>query len=157
MIAREYFENHGAPGKKLLLLLSKRGYSNMEGAVVAIVNYHGKILVGKKKTDSLKFLAGKWHIPGETVLSGEDDKAALIRGIREEAGIGIIIGDYIGKSKTPSSKEARWYECFAHTDHVVASSDLEDILWLRKEFVLPFLDMEVKKFWPKELVSYFYH
>jgi 8-oxo-dGTP diphosphatase len=157
MIAKVYSENHGALGKKLPLLWNKKGYFKMEGAVVAIINYNGKILIGKKIKDSPKFLAGKWHIPGETVLPGEDDKTALIRGMREETGISIIIGDYIGKSKTPSLKEARWYECFAQTDKVLAAGDLEKTLWVPKNSVINFLDMEIKRFWPKEVVYYFYH
>ncbi len=42
-------------------------------AVVAIIRYRDNILIGKKKANSIKFLAGEWHIPGETVQDNETD------------------------------------------------------------------------------------
>ena len=62
----------------------------MKRAVVALVEHEGKILLGKKRQDSEGFFAGKWHIPGETMEDDETDEEALIRGMREEAGIEII-------------------------------------------------------------------
>ena len=73
-------------------------------AVVAVVNCRDKILLGKKRKDSPKFLAGEWHIPGETVEDGESDQEALIRGMREEAGLEIEVGKYLGSHATPTSQ-----------------------------------------------------
>ena len=50
-----------------------------ERALIAIVNFDGKILVGKKKSSSPKFLAGEWHIPVETAEAEETDEEVLIR------------------------------------------------------------------------------
>jgi ADP-ribose pyrophosphatase YjhB (NUDIX family) len=127
----------------------------MKDGVVAIVNHNGNILLGKKRSDSPKFLAGMWHVPGEGIEFGEDDKTALIRGIKEEAGIGIYVRDYIGSSLSHSNRNLRWYECFAQTDKIIAGSDLEDIQWVSKNTVFNFLDFEVKRFWSREIINYF--
>jgi 8-oxo-dGTP diphosphatase len=125
-------------------------------AVVAVVNYDEKILVGKKRGDFPKFLAGKWHIPGETVEEGESDQEALIRGMREESGLEISVGRYLGKHTTPTSqKEAIWYECFATTDQVTIGSDLEDINWVPRAEVLEYCSPRAVELWPKEIQDYF--
>ncbi len=124
-------------------------------AVVAIINYQGKILIGKKKSSSVKFLSGKWHIPGETIQQGESDEEALIRGMKEETGLEIRVDKYIGSSITPSSKkEARWYECFSDTDDAVPKDDLEDLKWVSKKDALSFCGNRVTT-WSKEILEYF--
>lgn len=126
------------------------------GAVVAIVIYNGKILLGKKKSSSKKFLAGEWHVPGESLEKGESDETALIRGVKEEAGIEIKIGKYIGSHITPTSKkEARWYECFAETDKILVGSDLEAACWVEKSEVLEKCSSRATSLWPKEIIEYF--
>ena len=125
-------------------------------AVVAVVNYEGKLLVGKKRKDSLKFLAGEWHIPGETVENSESDEEALKRGMREEAGLDIRVGRYLGKHITPTSqKEALWYECFADTSQVTCGSDLEDIKWIPCNEVLSHFSSRVTDLWSAEIKNYF--
>lgn len=127
----------------------------MGRAVSGIVNYYGKILVGKKRSDSKKFLAGKWHIPGETVEEGESDAEALRRGIKEESKLEIQVGDYICSSISPTSKsEVRWYECFSHTSFISPSSDLEDVKWVPKDEVLNFIDKEAYNLLPKKIIKY---
>jgi ADP-ribose pyrophosphatase YjhB (NUDIX family) len=127
-------------------------------AVVAIINYNGKILIGKKKSDSQKFLKGKWHIPGERVEEGESDQQALIRGMKAETGLDIKVGKYLCSSITPTSKtKARWYECFANTDNVTAGEDLEELKWIRKGNVLLECDKEAVLIFPKKIIHYFYH
>lgn len=125
-------------------------------AVVAIINYQDKILIGKKRTDSKKFLAGKWHIPGETVERNEEDEQALIRGIKEETGLDIIVGRYIASHITPTSKsEARWYECFSQTDKVTPGSDLEELKWVDKKKVLSMCSDKAVSLWAKKVIDYF--
>jgi len=125
-------------------------------AVVAIINYQDKVLIGKKKSNSKKFLRGEWHIPGETVKQGEFDEEALVRGMREEIGIEIKVGRYIISHITPSSKkEARWYECFSDTDNVIPGSDLERLKWVLKKDALNFCGNRAIALWPKEIIEYF--
>jgi ADP-ribose pyrophosphatase YjhB (NUDIX family) len=149
-----YSEKHGALGKKRVLWKNRKNYFKMEGVAI-VVNYNGTILLGKKRRDSRKFLAGKWHIPAETIEFGEDDKTALRRGIREEAGIEIYTGDYIGESSSPSYNIIRWYECFSLTSKVVTGSDLEDTKWVRKREVLTECDALLVALWPEKIRDYF--
>lgn len=49
-----------------MTLRFREGWNKMT-AVIAIINYQDKILIGKKKhnPNKLKLLSGKWHIPGK--------------------------------------------------------------------------------------------
>jgi len=125
-------------------------------AVIAVINYDGLILIGKKRSKSPKVLAGEWHVLGEGVEKGESDKSALERCAREEAGIvELRVGKYIGSHKTPTSgRTARWYECFAYNDHVKAGSDLEEVKWVPKQAVLNICRSRVSS-WPKAVQNYF--
>lgn len=79
----------------------------MKRAVTGIVNYNNMVLIGKKDPNREGFLKGKWHIPGETIEGEESDESALIRGIKEEAGIEIIVGKFLASHKTPTNTEVR--------------------------------------------------
>jgi 8-oxo-dGTP pyrophosphatase MutT (NUDIX family) len=127
-------------------------------AVVAVVNYKGKILIGKKRLDSHKILAGQWHIPGETIEEGETDEQALKRGMMEEAGLEIRVGRYLGKTIIPTShSEARWYECFANTVAATPSEELIELKWADKSEVPDRIGYRAKSLWPPEIRDYFSH
>ena len=51
------------------------------------------VLVTQRKAGS--HLAGKWEFPGGKVEAGEDPKDALVRELKEELGIDIVVGDII--------------------------------------------------------------
>ena len=124
-------------------------------AVIAIINYHGLILLGKKKSSSKKALAGKWHVPGGNVEEGEIDEEALIREMKEETSLDIIVNKYIGSSVTPTRKEARWYECFADTNLVQCGDDLEEIKWVTYHEVLNYCGQRAINNWSQEVIDYF--
>lgn len=129
---------------------------NDKRALIAIVNFGGKILIGKKRDDSSKFLAGEWHIPGETSELNESDEEVLIRGIKEEVGLNIRVGNYIASHITPTSKrEAKWYECFSETDKIIVDSDLEDAKFVERNEVLNVCGERVYSFWPDKIIKYF--
>jgi len=73
-------------------------------AVAAIVNYNGKVLLGKKRKDSSNVLAGEWHLLGEKVENGESDESALLRCLREEASLDIKVGKYLASHFSPTNK-----------------------------------------------------
>ncbi len=125
-------------------------------AVAAVVNYEGKILLGKKRKDSPKVLAGEWHIPGETVEGNESDEEALLRGVLEEANLKIKVGRYLGSGISPTSqREVRWYECFSETEEIDPGSDLEDIKWVSRSEILNSCGPEEIERWPPEILEYF--
>ena len=127
----------------------------MAKAVVAIVNYQGKILLGKKKSDSKKSLAGKWHIPGEGIEDGESDESALIRCLDEEAKLKIKVNKFIASGITPTGKTSNWYECFSDTDNTVPGSDLEAIKWIPKNEVIDEIYEGACRLWPQKVLDYF--
>ncbi len=66
-------------------------------AVSAIVNYNGKILLAKKRPESEKVLAGKWHLPGEMNLLKQEKPIPLVNfGNMYEVGFKAYYSD--GKS-----------------------------------------------------------
>lgn len=127
---------------------------NKRKAVIAIINYQGKILLGKKRSDSRKFMSGKWHLLGENVEDNESDEGALVRGIMEEVGIKVKIGNFLGSYRTPTGKNANFYECFALYNQIKIGGDLEDAKWVNKEEVLG-MCMDLVNLWPKKVKDYF--
>ena len=123
-------------------------------AVTGIVNYGNKVLIGKKDPDREGFLKGKWHIPGETLEEGEDDKSALVRGIREEAGIEVVVRKFLASHKTPTHTEVRWYECFALSYNIRPSTDLVEVKWVPKKECINYCDKEAVAVWPQEILKY---
>ncbi|HIJ98387.1 TPA: NUDIX hydrolase [archaeon] len=125
-------------------------------AVIAVVkNNSGKFLLGRKRRDSEKFLSGKWHIPGETLHDLESDVDGLKRCAREEAGIKIKVGKYLGSHFTPSGKLANWYECFAVTEDIRAGSDLAECGWFEKREVASICGERLISIWPEGVREYF--
>ena len=104
---------------------------------------------------SKKFLAGEWHVPGENVEDNESDEEALIRGIKEEAGLEISVGEYLGNHITSTGKEAKWYECFAESDKLIVGSDLEDAKFVPRDEVLIYCGKRAKDLWSEEIQNYF--
>lgn len=124
-------------------------------AVAAIVHYNNSILIGKKKESNGKYLSGKWHIPGETLRKGETDISALVRGMKEEAGIDIQVVKYLASHQTPSHTVVNWYECIPKTIDITAGSDLSELKWVPKKEVINMCADEAISFWPKEVRDYF--
>ena len=59
-------------------------------ACAIIENDRGEILATRRPPD--KALAGKWEFPGGKLRDGETPQDALVREIREELGVTIILG-----------------------------------------------------------------
>ena len=123
-------------------------------AVVALINYEGRILLGKKLDRAEGFLKGKWHVPGETLEDGETDEEGLIRGIREEAGIEIKVSKYLASHQTPKHTLVKWYECEALTYEIHPGSDLERVEWISRSEV-PRYCGEGCRLWHEEIKEYF--
>ena len=124
-------------------------------AVVALVNYNGNILLGKKLDGAEGFLSGKWNIPGETLENGETDEEGLKRGIMEEAGIEINVLKYLASHRTPKQTLVKWYECQALTYDIRAGSDLSEVRWVPKNEVMEMCHDRTKALWPQQIQEYF--
>lgn len=123
-------------------------------AVAGIVNGDDLVLIVKKKKGP-GFMSEKWHIPGETAEGDESDETALIRGIKEEAGIEVKVGKYIGCHRSPKHTLIRWYECVPVTYDLCPGSDAEDAKWVPREDVSTECHPVAVSVWPKEIREYF--
>ncbi len=126
-------------------------------AVAAIVydKNSGRVLVGRKTSDSNGSLTGQYHLPGETIEPGESDEEALIRGMKEEAGIEVKVLRYLASHITPKKTKVRWYECEPLSDDISFGSDLTEVLWVPKEKVIHICSSKSILLWPKEIKEYF--
>jgi len=126
----------------------------MERAVVALINYNNQVLIGKKRKSHGKWFSEKWHIPGETIEPRESDEEALIRGIKEETGLDIQVGNYLASHVSPRGKRVNWYECRTQNNEIFPGSDLVEVRWATKEEAVE-LCRYVADLWPQEIKKYF--
>lgn len=107
-------------------------------ATKAFIIYQGKLLVireSSKYSDGTQ--AGKYGEVGGRVTPGEDFRDSLIREVKEETGLDIIIGKpFFVNEWRPVVRGEQWqivgifFECFADTDKVVLSEDHDDYKWI---------------------------
>lgn len=80
---------------------------------VAVVVAGRRVLVGRRAADAAD-AAGRDEFPGGLVEAGETAAGAAARECLEEAGIGIVVGDPIGRAAAPSSRgpvEILFFRC----------------------------------------------
>ena len=111
-----------------------------------VISYGNNIFLGK--------LAGKWNIPERKVAKGESDKDALEMCVREQAGIEISVGSYLGSHHSGSTK-CKWYECLTTTNKTILGGDLEEIIWVPKNEVVDRCGQEVTSSWSGGIRAYF--
>ena len=58
--------------------------------VAALIRVEGKVLLTQRKPG--KHLGMSWEFPGGKVEEGEDDHQALMRELREELGVTVVVG-----------------------------------------------------------------
>jgi len=62
----------------------------------AILIHRNKILIARRKDNDP--LAGKWEFPGGKIEQNETPEQCLIREMKEEFGIDVVVGEFIGDS-----------------------------------------------------------
>lgn len=60
----------------------------------ACIEFEGRVLVARRAAGDL---AGKWEFPGGKVEAGESPESGLIREIREELGVEIVVGEPLSR------------------------------------------------------------
>lgn len=85
-------------------------------------------------------LAGQWEFPGGKVEPGEDEQAALVRECREELGVEIEVGAWLGEVTLPSGGPLRVYlgavvagppRVIVHTAlRWLVADELADVAWI---------------------------
>ena len=123
--------------------------------VAAIVEHNGQVLVGKAG-ESKVFIVNGWHLPGGKLEEDESGEKAIIREIREEAGIKIRVNEFLGEKIIPKRKmKVKWYLCVALTNNLKASDDLVEVKFLPKTEIAKICDPEAIALWPPKVVEYF--
>ncbi|MEU7528816.1 NUDIX hydrolase [Saccharothrix sp. NPDC042600] len=76
---------------------------------------------------------GLWSIPGGRVEPGEDDRAAVIREIREETGLSVTVGELIGSVTRPAVHglyDIHDYACQVRSGVLRAGDDAAEARWV---------------------------
>ncbi|MEJ2855250.1 MULTISPECIES: NUDIX hydrolase [unclassified Saccharothrix] len=76
---------------------------------------------------------GRWSVPGGRVEPGEDDHAALIREIREETGLSVTVGAWIGSVTRPAVHgvyDIHDYACQVRSGVLRAGDDAAEVGWV---------------------------
>ena len=109
--------------------------------VVGIVTLDNKILLVKRKPTESSLI---WQFPGGTVENDETLEQAIVRELREEAGITVKVLENIGERIHPYTQKLMTYiACeYVEGDLCVSDDDLECAEWIsisevRKHFTTP--------------------
>lgn len=81
-----------------------------------------------------------WELPGGRLRAGEDPKSGLVRELREELGVEVVIGDAIFMEQFVSEKGKEFRLALIYkasfvndsTALVLQSNEIEEIAWVNK-------------------------
>lgn len=108
-------------------------YPTPVAATVGLVEFDGKYLVIRRSREPRK---GYWDLPGGFVEPGETAEETLHREIKEETGLSVKTGAYIGTfpsvyGDTDIDTLATTYVFHAKTHEVRLSEENDDYCWLK--------------------------
>ena len=85
----------------------------------------GRLLLVRRANDPGR---GRWSVPGGRVEPGEDDAAALVREMREETGLDVVVGPLVGRVVRGPFAIAD-YSCRVAGGVRAAGDDASDARW----------------------------
>ncbi|WP_191256960.1 NUDIX hydrolase [Amycolatopsis oliviviridis] len=95
-------------------------------------DHHGRILLIQRANEPGR---GLWSIPGGRVEPGETDEAAVIREMREETGLDVIPGTYVGNALR-GTYDIHDYACAVTGGTLRAGDDAADARWIDAETLI---------------------
>ncbi len=102
---------------------------------IMINNKYGQYLL-IRRSPSCKSNTGKWEMPGGKIEPCESFESALLREVKEETGLDIVISGVAGtaQSETPDKKIAYLImEGIAETQAVILSDEHDVFEWVEKD------------------------
>ena len=111
----------------------KYGVQKMINVVAAIIKKNDRFLIVQRNRK--KHLGLKWEFPGGKVMEGETFKEALLREIKEELNIIIILQDKIAEEKYKDEKidlVLHYYLCNEKSG-TIKLNEHEDLAWVEKK------------------------
>lgn len=128
------------------------------GALIS--NDEGKVLLNKSP------LKKRWEFPGGQVETGENLEQALIREIKEESGIDVIVRQLVGIYS--NIQETIWYDgitknptklildfmCDYVEGKLSTSDESSEVIWCPREKVLDMIDHPIVKMRMENLINF---
>jgi len=115
-------------------------------AVKGLINHNGKVLIIQRSTDDENG-AGTWEFAGGKINFGEELEDALIREVKEEVGLSIVVNKllYAVAFKTSENRQLviLTYYCTAHDNTVMLSDEHKDYLWADKKQMMNLLEKPI--------------
>jgi 8-oxo-dGTP diphosphatase len=98
-------------------------------------------------------LAGLWELPGGKVSPGESDAEALVRELREELGVDVVVGDRIGADVTIGEGLTLRAYLVHQTGGTLAALDHRALRWVDATELLDLPWVPADRAWLPELHS----
>ena len=129
-------------------------YVLMITAVVAIIEYRGMVLIGKKISKPDHIFSGGWHIPGGKLEAGESPEQAVRREMLEETGLSVHVSERMAVSVQPD-KEVIWFLCRVEDiDKLKPGDDLVKAKFVSKRQALEMFYERAVRMWPQRVLAY---
>jgi 8-oxo-dGTP diphosphatase len=114
--------------------------------VAGVIERGGKVLVALRRPKGER--ASLWEFPGGKVESGEGERAALSRELREELGVRVQIGEEVARVEhiyPDLQVELALYRCALHEGEEPRALACEAVRWVERRELpgLPFCEADV--------------
>jgi mutator protein MutT len=129
---------------------------NLTAVVVGLVARNGEVLIAKKRLVEGHFLSGAWHVPGGRVETGESVTEAVVREIREEAGIDVEVVASLGVIDLAAQHtRAHWFLCAPRTHDLVAGDDAVEVMYVTPAEAIRRFPPDSGRQFPPEVKTFF--
>lgn len=112
----------------VLVIISEKPVIRCVGAVIH--DQQGRLLLVQRAHSPGR---GLWSLPGGRVEHGESDQTAVEREVREETGLSVTVGAFVGRVLRPAPHgtfEIFDYSCWSSDTALVAGDDAANAAWI---------------------------